>query len=236
MIYLIYGTDQERARDKWRALSDSLRKKRPEASYFQLDQENFDRATLAELEVGQTLFGTKYIVAADCLAEIDSAYLEERAEALAGSPHIFIFLEKTIDNIPKLCSQAEKAQQYERQEERPREKFNVFIITDALGARDRKKLWVHYQKALLAGVESEEIYWRLVWQVKNMLIAAEATTAEQKKLGVKPFVAEKSKKFATNYKREELLELYKKLVDLYHATHLSEREMEIGLERTLLEI
>ena len=36
--------------------------------------------------------------------------------------------------------------------------FNIFSLTDAVGARNKKEAWVLYQKALLAGVSAEEIF------------------------------------------------------------------------------
>jgi len=49
--------------------------------------------------------------------------------------------------------------------------FNIFALTDALGARQKKDAWILYQKALGAGLSAEEIFFKIVWQVKSMLIA-----------------------------------------------------------------
>src|SRR5690606_36911869 len=49
--------------------------------------------------------------------------------------------------------------------------FNIFTITDAVGARDKRRAWVLYMQALAAGFSAEEVFFKIVWQVKSMLIA-----------------------------------------------------------------
>ena len=74
MIYFYYGTDIDKARTKAHELIDSLRKKKPEASFFKLDGENFNEAALEEYVGGQGLFTNKYIVFLDRLCEKKEEY------------------------------------------------------------------------------------------------------------------------------------------------------------------
>src|SRR3989344_8188381 len=55
--------------------------------------------------------------------------------------------------------------------------FNIFALTDAIGARKKRDAWVLYQKALAAGMAPEEIFFKLVWQAKTMLVAGKTASA-----------------------------------------------------------
>src|SRR3989344_9363077 len=58
-----------------------------------------------------------------------------------------------------------------------RSDFNIFALTDAIGARKKRDAWVLYQKALAAGMAPEEIFFKLVWQAKTMLVAGKTASA-----------------------------------------------------------
>lgn len=64
--------------------------------------------------------------------------------------------------------------------------FNVFALTDSVGERDKRKSWTLYQKALAGGMSAEEVFWRIVWVVKTMLLVSKTKSAEEAE--VKPFV------------------------------------------------
>ena len=111
--------------------------------------------------------------------------------------------------------------------------FNVFTITDALGERDRGELWLAAQQALKAGISSEEIFWKLVWQVKNILLVSAG--GEIKSL--KPFVIQKARQFSANFSQSELANLSSNLVKLWHETKREEnRDFALELERLLLTV
>ena len=56
MLYILCGTDTARAREKLHSLLDSLFKKKPDASFFHIDDEQFEERQLEELISGQGLF------------------------------------------------------------------------------------------------------------------------------------------------------------------------------------
>jgi len=110
--------------------------------------------------------------------------------------------------------------------------FNIFALTDALGARKRKEAWVLYQKALGAGLSAEEIFFRIVWQVKSMLIASRTKDVGETDMKVFPY--NKAKSFLTNFKSGELEKLSEDLVIGYHRARKGEAEIETFVEKLLL--
>lgn len=87
--------------------------------------------------------------------------------------------------------------------------FNIFALADAFGSRDKKRAWVLYQQALLAGVPAERIFFTLVWKVRSMLLLKK------------------------NFERELLSE---RLVIGYHQARRGEGEIETLVEKTILSL
>ena len=112
--------------------------------------------------------------------------------------------------------------------------FNIFALTDALGARDKKRAWVLYQQALSAGLSAEEIFFKIVWQVKSMLIASRTKNVGE--TDMKPFPYSKAKSFLKNFSTSELQNLSEALVIGYHQARRGEGEIETLVERILLSL
>ena len=110
--------------------------------------------------------------------------------------------------------------------------FNIFTLTEALATRDKKNAWILYRKALASGMVPEEIFWKLVWQAKSLLLAKSTKTAED--AGMKPYPYSKAKSALRNWQDGELEDLSRKLVVGYHACRLGEEEMETFVEKVLL--
>ena len=69
MLYLLHGTDSRKSREKLHSLVESMLSKKPNASDFRMDDENFSEARLEEFIGSSGLFESKYIVVADKLLE-----------------------------------------------------------------------------------------------------------------------------------------------------------------------
>ena len=67
MIFLTYGTDKKKCREKQQGLTHALSVKNPESSIFKISSENFSEGNFLELISGQTLFVQKFIVTCDNL-------------------------------------------------------------------------------------------------------------------------------------------------------------------------
>ncbi|MEX2013559.1 MAG: hypothetical protein WD897_01445 [Parcubacteria group bacterium] len=114
------------------------------------------------------------------------------------------------------------------------QEFNIFALTDAVGARKKKEAWILYQKALSAGVRAEEIFFKIVWQVKSMLIALKTKSVAE--TDMKAFPYSKAKSFLKNFKTEELEKLSENLVVGYYQAHRGEGEIETLIEKMLLKL
>jgi len=112
--------------------------------------------------------------------------------------------------------------------------FNIFALTEALGNRNKKEAWVLYQKALSAGLSADEIFFKLFWQVKSMLIAGRTKNAEE--ADMKTFPYNKAKGFLKNFKLEEIERLSEDLVIGYHLARRGEGEITTLIEKILLKL
>lgn len=139
----------------------------------------------------------------------------EVGEVFLVSEHHFTFFEekllkKPLERLKKLGVKLEV-----HETPKKAEAFNIFSLTFALGARDRKKLWLLLIKALRAGIMPEAIAGILHWKVRDMLTKHifSSTSAPGK------------------YTRDELVGVSKTLVVLYHEGHRGGGDLELLLER-----
>ena len=112
--------------------------------------------------------------------------------------------------------------------------FNIFSLTDAVGARNKKEAWVLYEKALASGMVAEEILWKIVWIVKSMLIASH--TKDYSETEMKEFPYKKAKGYAKNFSKDELENLSESLVVGYHNARRGIGEIETLIEKILLRL
>jgi len=246
MIYLVHGNDALALREKSHELLRALSAKRPDAEVFRLTLEDWSEGKLNELVESQGLFEHKYIVALDTLlssnesskevAKEIAAVLLSKLEELERSENVFILIEGEVDakTLAKIEKHAKKIWKCDEKEIKERKDFNVFALTDALGRRDKKSLWVTYEKAILRGLEPEELHGLLFWQVKNLLIASKSKSAEES--GQKPFVWSKSRSFLKNFTEEELKQVSSSLLDIYHNARRGIVDFDIALEKFILQV
>jgi len=238
MLYLIYGTDINKAREKSRALFDALREKRPDASAGSLSAENITAEKIEELTQTQGLFENKQILYMDRTLENKDVreVMFDNIDAIADSPNIFIFCEGklTKEVLKKIEKKAEKVTEYESEVEKPKEAGSFFALADALGARDKKRLWTLFRDAMEKDAVPEEIHGILFWQAKVLALAEKTETAGE--AGLNPFVYSKAKRSVGNFKEGEIDILLSKLVSMYHDAHRGKVDFELELEKLALDI
>lgn len=242
MLHLVCGDDVEKAERKFRTLVLGATDKGDHL--IRVNAEDSVVETLQEQLASQTLLTARCVVAvreALDIAEVLS-FVEEKLHHIVTSDHTFIFLE--ADPSKKLISSVERAEgethcftipkeKKEVMAREEKEKFRrVFVLTDALGRRDRKGLWVGYQKMLLKGVSAEEIFWKFWWMVKNLALATESGNA--KEAGLNPFVFNKTKKFAEAFSPKEIQEKARGLVSVWHDAHQGRNDFPLALEQFIL--
>jgi len=214
---------------------DSMLLKKPDAEIFSLNTENFSENKLEELIESQSLFTKKYIVKISKAAEKTEFFelMMENLKEMKESENIFIWVEEKVKvaDLKKIEKNSEKVQEFKIAEKKKNE-FNGFSMADALGERNSKKLWTLYLEGLKVG-RPEEIHGILWWQVKSMMIASKSGVGDS---GLKPFVFNKSKKFAGNYSEEELENLGNRMMDVLHDSRLDGPSLDVGLERLILSL
>lgn len=238
MLYVIHGTDIEKAREKSHALFEALKEKKPDASAGTIASEEISLERLDELTQTQGLFENRQIIFMDRTLENKDVreVMLERIEALAESPNIFILFEGklTKEVLKKLEKRAEKITEYEAAEERKKESASLFHLADALGSRDRKSLWMGVREALDGDAAPEEIHGILFWQAKSLALASKSASAGD--AGLNPFVFGKAKRHLSAWREGEVDSLLSRLVRIYHGAHRGELDFEIELEKLSLDI
>jgi DNA polymerase III delta subunit len=243
MLYAFYGTDIKQSQEKAHKLIDSLRAKKPDAAFEQVSGENWSPAVIENHLGGQGLFSNKYIVFLDRVTENEEAkeQIIDFLPSMNESPNIFIALEGKLNaelkkafekSAEKSVVSDEKAVSRFGTGSSGTQEFNIFALADAVGTRDPFKAWTIYRQAIDRGLESESILGTLFWQVKSMILAANAKTAGE--AGLSPFVFGKSKRYAGNYSRAELERLSSDVITLYHDGHRGMRDLELATERLML--
>lgn len=241
MLYFFYGTDTDKARAHARAVIAVMQKKRPDAQYFRVTSENWSAASFEELVGSQGLFEQKIIVFADGTFETKEAkeFMLAHAGELAESENAFVFLEKSADaaSLKKISKAAREVKEFaslEARSKRPIGEFNVFSLADALGERNKTKLWPLLSEAFMSGASGEEVSGVLFWQVKAMLAARTVESATS--AGLSPFVFSKSKRYAAKYSFSDLANLSRSILSSYHDAHRGLTDLSVSLERLALKL
>jgi DNA polymerase III delta subunit len=130
---------------------------------------------------------------------------------------------------------------FEQEEEaesdkKPREyEYSPFALQDAVGSKDPKSAWIEYVKLRMIGVEPEAIAPNVISKARDMLAILRGAT--QADLQIKnPYPYNKSKKDAKIWKESELENFYTKLVSLYHEARMGGEDLEVALEKNLLNL
>jgi DNA polymerase III delta subunit len=238
MLYVIYGTDTEKGREKSHALFEALKSKKPDAAAGIMRAEDVTSEKIEELTQTQGLFENKQIIFMDRTLENPDIreIIVDKIDAVKESPNIFIFFEgkMTKEVLKKIEKRAEKVTEYELTEEKKKEGGSFFALADALGSRDKKAFWALLRQAFDNDAAPEEIHGILFWQVKSLALASKTSTALE--AGLNPFVYGKAKRFAANFKEGEIDALLSKLVHMYHHAHRGQKDFQIELEKLALDI
>jgi len=237
MLYLLHGTDTFKARKKLNSLINTLLSKKKDAMLIRVNSENFSPREVLDLADSQGLFESKSIIIFDSIFEntTDKEILLDNSKDLQDSDNVFIILEGKLDkkSITKISKYAEKVQEFDAPKVLAKKsQFNIFELSDALGTRDRKRLWVLYQTGKLHNVSDEEMHGILFWGIKNMLLARNSKSATE--AGLSPFVYKKAKGFERNFKDRELENISGTLLQIYHNARRGIKPFNIGFEQFVL--
>jgi len=216
MLYLYTGTDREKTREAMDAAvsakGGSASGGKKSARIVRITDANAPADLVATLQ-GAGMFGESRIVVLDgVFANEEMATFAERSllHMKESSEHFFILEEKPLADVRKKIEKY--AQMCERFDAAGKKKDgSIFGLSNALARRDKKALWIGYQRELAKGSAPEAIHGVLFWAAKDMFM--KAGTPEQKNRA-KKLIAE--------------------LAELPHESRRRGEELEYALERFVL--
>jgi DNA polymerase III delta subunit len=245
MLYVIYGSEIDKARAKKDSLIASCRKQRPEAEFFVVDSDNFSEGVLESLYSSQGLFERKHIVVLDRLLvpkkapasasgsgvakkedgeetkDVTKEILIVSFPKMATSESVFLLYNETLDakTLVQVKKHAKDIFVFGEKKTVKEKDNSTFSIVDAFAAKDRKVAWVNYQKCVRAGVAPEAIHGALFWKMKTLLL--------EKKEGRRGHLS-------NNFTEKELNDILLRMNKMYHGIRMDGGELEIELEKLLL--
>lgn len=240
MLYTFYGTDTNKSLAKAKTFVESLRTKRPDATFISVDANTWSPIVVRENAGGQGLFSNKYIVYIDrvCEKKDNVESLIDVMSLMKDSENIFVILEGKVNadlkkTIEKYSDKSVSTDLVENKYAKSSD-FNIFSLADAIGERNAMKAWSIYRTAVEKGHEPEAIVGTLFWQVKSMIQASTAKSATE--AGLSPFVYSKAKKSSEKYSEKERNDLIRSLIQIYHDGHRGKCDIELQTEKLVLSI
>ena len=112
--------------------------------------------------------------------------------------------------------------------------YSPFALQDAIGEKNIKKIWIEFIRLRNMPIESEELIHKIISKVRDMTAISLGATASD--LEIKDYPFNKSKRDLKNWKIEELKNFYTRLVTIYHRSRMGGEELDIALEKTLLQL
>src|SRR3989338_2346911 len=206
------------------------------AQIFYLNGDS-NETSLLEYCGGQTLFNESVCVVTHSFLEDENRenFFIQEVEKLHLSETHFVFVERDIKSSTKtfLTKNKINIEKYFSDTKKPIQSFNPFSLGDALLARDKKLLWVLYEKAQRANISPEDIFHTLNWQMKSLHIVSESS--DPIKLGMKPFVIQKTKRGLSKFSSKEIVELRERFTEAFHMWRRGE-DVGVLLEKIILSI
>lgn len=238
MLYIYFGSDINKSQLAWRKMAEAVKIKKPDAEIFELTDENFSDNIADELLYGQGLFVPKHIILTRRLLQSPEAekWLENNLTRVVQAEHLFLLWEEKLSapQKKKLAKDGVELKEFEKRAQAEAKDTFIFSIGDALGARDRLRLWKVVATALVKGYEAEEVFWQMFGMAKNMALVSREESDQN--LPLHPFVAKKARGYLRNWGDDEVSNLLGRLVALYHDARRESRELDVALERFALEI
>ena len=199
-----------------------------------IDPTGWSEESVNELAQTQGLFAEREIFFVDhVISEIGPEDITGHIKNLSESNNLIVFIE---DGPDKLTERIEKDAEYVLNAPKKAEEkgFNVFSLTDALFAKNKKKLWLLYQQALSEKMEPEfDIHRILFWGIKMLALAKKYGSAAS--AGISPFVYSKAKAGVENFKENEIEKIAQDLANMTIQARQGE-EWEVLLERFILSL
>ena len=171
MLYIYTGTDRMKARA---AMNTAIAAYAKNIEVIHITDVHTMEDFEAVLGGGGMFFGARVVVLEGIFAceEMRERALNQVAALTASADHFFFFEEK-IDAATRrqLEKYATKCENFDMPKKADKSS-SIFALGNALRARNKKNLWVSYQRELLAESAPEAIHGVLFWAAKQQLLSA----------------------------------------------------------------
>jgi len=229
MLFVICAKDYKKLVAEVTKKTTAILKINADANVEKFLADNLKKEDLIYKAEGNSLFGNVSL-------NIVNEYITKNREdfldiipKLAVSKNYFIFTEDEVNKETEKEILKYKGE-YLAIKNDEKEKTNPFAITDALLAKDKKKLWLLYRQEIDTGESAEAILGRFVWAIKTLTLIQKNPNQNAVDLGISPFVYSKTKSAGKVWKDGEPEEFYTKL--LFGIK--DGEEMEYHLEKLIL--
>ncbi len=220
MVYVVFGTE-----DRKKVLA---KHKDSVASFLDHNEPNFN---LYQYTNSVSLFGQTHIYQfVGIITDGGMEALVENGEAMVSSPNIFILQESDITEPRRKKLEAIGFNISKNTTNTKKFSNEIFALSDAIYARDKKVSWVVYQN-LSEKFAVEEIHGTVLWAIKMMRVYPHADV-----LYIKPFVASNANRASKKYTPTEIDNMHRQLVHMYHDAHNGKIDFNISLESWLLSL
>ena len=233
MISIFLGSKEDADVFLKKFLGDSKNKDR---ELVLITDSNFSEDMTSSYFGAEDIFGKKYIIYLDRIFANSEAkkFFWSNLNRFTDSLNEFVLFEEKLsaDDIKSLEKEGGKLTVSKKLiSSNLKSDFNIFSLADSLGERDKKNLWVLYEKALRVGKAPEEIAGTLFWQLKVMLLVSKGGGTF-----LHPYVKGKTARFVKKYSVAELEKISFSLIDEYHKSRLGGLPLAQRLERFILSI
>jgi DNA polymerase III delta subunit len=230
MLQCYFGTDTVMVRQKALEAARSCG-----GTLTILSADEYQPGSVGQAVGSASLFGDRTTYLLDT-PSADAQFQEEVTAllaALAAAPDTFLIIEGKLlaAEVRAYQKVAVLMQEYSSA---TTTRFNNFLLSDALAARDKKSLWLCLWQARHAGLSNEELIGTLWWQLKTIALVQQTHSAEEAQMKAYPY--QKARQAATRYTAEEVARLMEQLISIYHQGHLGEVELDLALEQWVLTV
>lgn len=231
MYVVFFGSDRSGVRD---AATKYIDENMPEnASFITLSSGEYQLGQVADYLGASSLFGEEewFLFDTPSYQEEFKEEVESSLKEIAESKNTFIILEDSLLAASKktLAKHATEINEYKADK---KDRFNSFVLAEALANRDKRRFWILLQEAKLEGLRNEEIIGILWWQLKSMRLAQVTKSATE--AGMKQFPYNKAKQALVKFREGEVEKLSQSLLELYHDGHAGLKDMDNSLEQWVL--
>ncbi len=183
MLYIFYGTDDIKIRNKINELISALRSKASEAELIRITSENVTGVNISNLLNTQGLFKRNYILYLDNIDDVFLGFNDIQLKEMKHSKNICVVSlgKLSLKNKSFLEQCANKITEYSKFK-KSNAGFNIFSIANAIKRRDKKGMWIALNKARFSGVEGESVVGMAFWAVKDLFIKNNTNKYSKKEL------------------------------------------------------